>query len=228
MKSFIAALRSLVLPFGRTSGTRIILDGVNGAIQLYDASDDLAAELTLDGPGGEPAIVSYGSIGADDYYNMLNGADLRFGMVGDDPGEEAFVAFEDFGDNLRTLFLESGSSGGLSASGIFMFSEWNSGGSEIDIAADLVSITGALESGNEAFGTVTITPVASVPTSVTVSGLSVVGTAFRGFATANTTVIGSVVMGVAVSSVTSTGLLVWVYRTNNTNTVVNWMVKGVP
>lgn len=38
MKSFIAALRSLVLPFGATSGARIVLDGVNGRIAVYNAA----------------------------------------------------------------------------------------------------------------------------------------------------------------------------------------------
>ena len=46
MKSFIAALRSLVLPFGTTASTRIVLDGVNGRILLYDAADDLVAALS--------------------------------------------------------------------------------------------------------------------------------------------------------------------------------------
>jgi hypothetical protein len=46
MKSFIAALRSLVLPFGSTTGARIILDGVNGRIYVYNSTNDLIAILT--------------------------------------------------------------------------------------------------------------------------------------------------------------------------------------
>lgn len=38
MKSFMAALRSLVLPFGASTGPRIVLDGVNGRIQVFDNS----------------------------------------------------------------------------------------------------------------------------------------------------------------------------------------------
>lgn len=37
MRSWIAALRTLVLPYGRTTGKRIVLDGVNGLIAVYDA-----------------------------------------------------------------------------------------------------------------------------------------------------------------------------------------------
>jgi hypothetical protein len=45
MKSFIAALRSLVLPFGATSGPRIVLDGVNGRIEVYNAAGVLVGVL---------------------------------------------------------------------------------------------------------------------------------------------------------------------------------------
>lgn len=44
MKSFIASLRNLVLPFGTTHGTRIILNGVTGAIQFYDATNTLVID----------------------------------------------------------------------------------------------------------------------------------------------------------------------------------------
>jgi hypothetical protein len=40
MKSFIAALRSLVLPFGATTGRRILLDGVTGKIILFDSANN--------------------------------------------------------------------------------------------------------------------------------------------------------------------------------------------
>jgi hypothetical protein len=45
VKSFIAALRVLVLPFGATTGRRIVLDGINGVIQFYDANNVLRMEL---------------------------------------------------------------------------------------------------------------------------------------------------------------------------------------
>lgn len=49
MRSFIAALRSLVLPYGTTSGQRIVLDGVNGRIDIYDVNNDLLLRLDPDG-----------------------------------------------------------------------------------------------------------------------------------------------------------------------------------
>jgi hypothetical protein len=48
MKSFIAALRELTLPFGVTSGGRIVLDGVDGRILIYDQNGTLIAELSPD------------------------------------------------------------------------------------------------------------------------------------------------------------------------------------
>jgi hypothetical protein len=40
-----AALRSLVLPFGALTGTRIVLDGVNGRISVFDGTDDEVIRL---------------------------------------------------------------------------------------------------------------------------------------------------------------------------------------
>ena len=91
-----------------------------------------------------------------------------------------------------------------------------------------LSLNGVLQAGNLAYGFTSITPVASAPTSKTITGLNVAGTAWLGYATANTTVIGSQVQGVSISGVTGTGLLVWVYRTNNTATFVNYQVVGLP
>lgn len=65
MKSFIAALRSLVLPYGRTTGPRIVLDGVNGRIEVYDAGDDLVYLIdalisgATAGVAGEPQVIIY-------------------------------------------------------------------------------------------------------------------------------------------------------------------------
>jgi hypothetical protein len=43
--SFAAFLRGFTLPFGATSGRRIVFDGVNGIIQFYDASGALRIQL---------------------------------------------------------------------------------------------------------------------------------------------------------------------------------------
>jgi hypothetical protein len=49
MQSLFAYLRTLVLPFGVTTGIRIVLDGVNGVISIYDASNNLVAQVDSTG-----------------------------------------------------------------------------------------------------------------------------------------------------------------------------------
>lgn len=62
MRSILAALRSLVLPAGATSGQRIVLDGVNGLISVYDASNDLRLQIQP----ASPELIIY-----DDSGNVL-------------------------------------------------------------------------------------------------------------------------------------------------------------
>lgn len=45
MKSSIASLRELTLPFGATEGARIVLNGTEGIIQVYDTNNDLLLEI---------------------------------------------------------------------------------------------------------------------------------------------------------------------------------------
>lgn len=107
---------------------------------------------------------------------------------------------------------------------------------ETNTAPFTVTRDGVMTAANIVTGTATITPTAAnTPTPLTISGLNVAGTTFRGYATANTTVpapstgaggTANGVNSVAVSAVTSTSLTVWVNRQNTTSTVVNWMVIG--
>lgn len=50
MRSLIAALRTLVLPFGTTTGTRIVLDGVNGDITIFDFNNAVRLQLGVGNP----------------------------------------------------------------------------------------------------------------------------------------------------------------------------------
>lgn len=77
-------------------------------------------------------------------------------------------------------------------------------------------------------GFATITPVANTPTSVTLTGFDIAGNNFYGFVTAQTSVIGSTVQGVAQTAVSGTSITLWVYRTNTTNTNLDWMIIGRP
>jgi hypothetical protein len=60
MRSFIAALRTLVLPFGATTGRRIVLDGINGVITIYDAGNQ---ERLIIGESGDSIEMITGTVG---------------------------------------------------------------------------------------------------------------------------------------------------------------------
>lgn len=96
------------------------------------------------------------------------------------------------------------------------------------LVTDDLSITGALEAGNMAWGTLNITPVANQPTKGLVTGLSLQGRGpVRVWATVNTTVPGSQIKEVTVFNQSSTGFELWLYRTNTTVSTVHWLaIRG--
>lgn len=59
LKSTVASLRTLTLPFGATSGARIVLDGITGLIQIYDSGNHLVLELRPDAPGLKGNLTIY-------------------------------------------------------------------------------------------------------------------------------------------------------------------------
>lgn len=78
MKDIIAALQSLVLPWDATTGTRIVLDGVNGKIQVYNALNQLEAEIV---PGG--VITVWNNSISPPAYVQLQGSHM-YVVSGDD------------------------------------------------------------------------------------------------------------------------------------------------
>lgn len=50
MRSFIASLRTLTLPYGVTTGQRIVLDGVNGLIKVFDTLNALRFQVQPSNP----------------------------------------------------------------------------------------------------------------------------------------------------------------------------------
>lgn len=109
MRSFLAALRTLVLPYGRTTGSRIILDGVNGTITAH-SGDGKSLEIN---PGGAtetafPVIKFYAD--ADEAsYSFISGT-----AVGVPPGLFMWSApFDIAGVNHRAaLRLVASATGG--------------------------------------------------------------------------------------------------------------------
>lgn len=92
MKSFIAALRSLVLPYGATSGSRIVLDGVNGRVFVYNSANELLASIApTDGTDPDGTIYYQGIVdyAGQDYVQMGFG-NIIFG-VRPDPLDPSFL-----------------------------------------------------------------------------------------------------------------------------------------
>lgn len=72
-------------------------------------------------------------------------------------------------------------------------------------------------------GKETVTPVANTPTALTVNFPTPFAAIPNVFVTADSGVPGSTVIEVAVQAVTTTNFRIVVYRTNGTNTIVNWL-----
>lgn len=93
MKSFMAALRSLVLPVGRTSGKRIVLDGDQGVVRVYGETDALAAEITThDDVLAEPGFIAYQTSGTR-YAAHLAGGALWFFVDAEYPDLAAYIDY---------------------------------------------------------------------------------------------------------------------------------------
>jgi hypothetical protein len=124
MRSLIASLRTLVLPFGATTGSRIVLDGVTGQILVYDANDDLRFRLN---PSG--GIIELSSAGVNE--NLLG--DIQASGQGSIGTTERFA-----------LTVESPQAVNRERSIIDLISESVDGtiGTNIDIFTDLLDIFG--------------------------------------------------------------------------------------
>ncbi|MEU6597845.1 fibronectin type III domain-containing protein [Streptomyces flaveolus] len=87
-------------------------------------------------------------------------------------------------------------------------------------------LNGKFQASFLAVGFTSIVPVPNVPTSVTITGLNLSGDNFYALASARTTVPGTQVTGVGTSGASSSSVTIWVTRTNNTATNVDFMVIG--
>ena len=83
-----------------------------------------------------------------------------------------------------------------------------------------------LRTGNIQSGTEIIEPVANTPTSIEVQFANEYKSAPVVVATPVSAVPGTKITGVAVSNITTTGFTLWVTRTNDTATSVNWIAIG--
>ncbi|WP_225825590.1 fibronectin type III domain-containing protein [Streptomyces naphthomycinicus] len=87
-------------------------------------------------------------------------------------------------------------------------------------------LNGKVQAQSWAIGNVNIVPVPNTPTSVTVTGLNVPGDSYYAIVTPRTSVPGTQVTGVGTASPSSSGLTIWLTRTNNTSTAVDYFLIG--
>lgn len=101
MRSPFAAIRTLVLPAGATSGARIILDGVNAVIDVYDAISRFVRISPADG-------VYIGRPGADALSLDVDGVGPTVRFVDSDPSatQDGHIRGTTTGASAPTLRLE--------------------------------------------------------------------------------------------------------------------------
>lgn len=225
-----SAINTLILPSGATSGQRIVLDGTTGLIEGFDSSNNL---IWLLGPftGGGGGLYARGLQTPISFAVLVGRGQIDFQPVNTTHFADAIISYFFSPSQGSFLQLTSGAVANTDHQAIVALNAPNAGGRAFVTIGDNsdpcdLEVFGIVTEGNEQYGQVVITPVANSPTSSTVTGLSVSGTVFYGYASAVTTVIGSSVLGVATTSASATQVTVWVYRTNTVNTTVNWIVKG--
>jgi hypothetical protein len=208
-----------------------------GTLRVYaDDGTTLLAEL-----GPETAGDGGGGLwtrGLQDPINMsayLSSGVLQFRPVEDNRVDvPASVTYASDADQYTDLILTSGSVKASQHRAIMTLESTFAGGAPyVYVQAESggpcnFDVSGVLSAGNFAWGQVSITPsAANTPTSINVTGLSLQGSTFLGYATAATTVPGTQVTGVGATAPSSTGLTLWATRTNTTVTLVNWWLVGV-
>jgi hypothetical protein len=250
MKASLASmLRWLVLPWGKTTGQRIVLDGDNGKISVYDASNSLSAEVTS-APGGfrtEGDTVSHWRA-----YSLLSEGKVEFGTV--DGVEQSPAIIEHYLDdmvgivppvpNASIMEITNGApdatagqirielltrTTGLGVQVVPTVTFYATGGADHGARVDIVTNAGVVRSANVQCGRVNITPVANTPTSVTVTYPQIRSRTAASLScqvTANTNVPGSVVQEVSYNSLTVTSVNLWIYRTTATTTELSWLVMA--
>lgn len=142
MRSIIAALRSLVLPFGTTSGTRIVIDGVLGRISFFDATD---AEVIRQDSAAS-AITAGNLTGAR---VVMDGANARISSYNSTPTET--VRMDASSSSVVAGSQSTGARAVLDGANtrLSLFNSWNAEKIRADASAQTLTV-GSQSSGDRA------------------------------------------------------------------------------
>lgn len=234
---------SLTLPTGATTGARIVLDGTNDEILVYNSAGQLVD--TIGGPdgaitvgiAGQPQVViSTNSLFASVEFptgdsSEVQPAQINSNVVGS--GSTRFGALNVFSPDFKeistsSITLNSSSvDGTVNPSITFICDDGNIQQFPLFLTPFTVEVDAIFTATSRAFGSVSITPsAANTPTSFVINGVGLSGTSFSGQATAETSVPGTQVTGVGVNNLSSNGMTVWLTRTNTTTTIVFWTMES--
>ncbi|MEU5748247.1 hypothetical protein ABZ804_22245 [Streptomyces sp. NPDC047726] len=178
--------------------------------------------------GDRVELTNSGTTGLLRFFNSANRLSAAISSSVDDEGMQAFSvlgpdpAGTNWGGRPRMLLSADGakSTAQLNADKVVIGS-----GSPLWNAAGTVQVVGYLNANNIATGRVRITPTPNVPTSMTVTGLGLPRNASSIYAVATpyTTVPGISVTGVGITDPTPMTLTVWLTRSNNSLTSVDYI-----
>lgn len=230
---------NLVLSIAPTAGTDTFGNAYLDGLTVYSASgsiqtsvvDTLTRWLSTSGSAIEVAVGG-GSVGMAMTPPTVTGVTWADGNVSAGTGSR-------LGTSTPVTSISSPyNTGSVSSSSISLFGSPKTSNGDVTneifmstarvwVTGDAV-VNGVFTAANRFVGSVSITPVANTPTSVTVNyGQTLTGSAFRGTIAPITTVPGTQVTGVGLSSITSTSCIVWLTRTNTTSTRVDFVIEGV-
>lgn len=217
------------------SGARVTVDGSDQSVSLYGLDGTtLLAQLAPDASGEGGGLWTRGLQDPYNYSAFVGGGEIRLRTVDSDlVAADAIVMYDTDGVTYSDLLLSSGAVRDTDPRARILLEAVDPGGGPpaVYVTGDgsnrcNLDVDNILSMGNFAWGSLSITPAANVPTSATVGGLSVRGSTFIALVTVVTSVPGTQVTGIACNNISSSGLTIWLTRTNTTATTVNWMVIG--
>lgn len=228
------AQQVIVLPSGAVSGERIVLDGVNGLIEVYNSADVLVARIE--------ALPTFGgfwsrNLAPSPVMTELRGAQLVADLVNAPVDGQGVLGWASLPGARNALWqILSGNSTAAQVPALLrvqassallarpLVDMTDGSGGPCD-----VTLTGILTAGSRITGTTQITPSgAGTPTSKAITfPAPLEGTTFTCQVTALTAAPGTVVLGCSYSALSDTGVTLWLTRSDTSPTTLSYTAEGI-